>query len=64
MTMTQVVFALGLLNIVQAIGWAYTLRRSMDRCLHMYEFGRVAGVEQGVHRGRMLGPVKKRRRKR
>ncbi len=27
--------------------WTYTVSRSMNRALHMYEFGRQNGFEQG-----------------
>lgn len=48
------------LNLVLMGGWTYTITRSMNRSLQMYEFGRQNGFEQGQL---AKGPQRKQKRR-
>jgi hypothetical protein len=53
------VWGLMALNVMQMLGWGWTINQSMKRALRLYEQGRQDGVEQGLHRGRAEGKPKR-----
>lgn len=63
LTTQQLILALALLNVAMGLGWGWTLHKSMQRSLTMYEFGRQNGVEQGIHQGRAEAKKSKRRKR-